>query len=172
MRPLVGLLAVLALVPATQAGKIEVKGVHLCCPMCVKSATESLDKVAGVAEVKVDEKAKTITFTTKDLMTTLKAMTALSRAGFSGAATDDGNPLMVKLVGGPKAGDKADQVTVRNVHVCCKQCQEAIDALFKDAKVTYSGNGPTKDITISGKELEKLAVLETLQKAGLTGFVK
>ena len=73
---------------------------------------------------------------------------------------------------GPKAGEKADDVTVKNVHVCCKQCQNAINDLFKDAKVSYTGTGAQKEVKISGKGLEKAKVLETLQKAGFTGKVE
>ena len=154
-----------------QAGKVEVKGAHLCCQQCVKTAGGVLGKVDGVADAKCDQKGKTISFTTKDEKTTQAAVKALTDAGFFGAVTDDGKAVKVDLPA-PKAGEKADDVTVKSVHVCCKQCQGAIQGLFKDAKISYAGKGPVKDVTISGKGLEKAAVLETLQKAGFTGKVE
>jgi hypothetical protein len=115
--------AILAMAGLAEAGKVEVKGVHLCCPQCQKGVGAALSKVDGVANAKCDTTTKVVTFTAKD------------------------------------------------VHVCCKQCQNAIGDLFKDAKISYEGKGPQRDIKISGKGLEKTAVLETLQKAGFTGKV-
>jgi len=154
-----------------QAGKVEVKDVHLCCPQCVKNVAGVLAKVDGVSGAKCDQKAKTVTFTTKDDKVTTAALKGLIEAGFFGAATDDGKEVKVE-VAAPKAGEKADEVTVKSVHVCCKACQNAIGDLFKDAKVTYSGTGAMKDVKIAGKDLEKAKVLVTLQKAGFTGKVE
>ena len=49
---------------------------------------------------------------------------------------------------------------------------EEVPALFKDAKVTISGEGAQKDVTISGKDLDPNTVLSTLEKGGFTGKVK
>jgi copper chaperone CopZ len=170
MRP--WFVAIVALVTAAGfagAGKVEVKNVHLCCGMCVKGVGGALKSVDGVESPKCDQKAKTVTFTTKDAKTTAAALKALTDAGYFGAATDDGKE--VKLDAG-KAEGKADAVTVKGVHVCCPMCQKAIDGLFKDAKVSYTGKEASKEVKISGKGLEKAKVLETLQKAGFTGKVE
>src|SRR5262249_29981172 len=66
---------------AAQAGKVEVKGVHLCCGQCVKGVAAALKGVDGVTDAKCDQKAKTVTFTTKDVGTTIKAVQALTEAG-------------------------------------------------------------------------------------------
>jgi periplasmic mercuric ion binding protein len=154
---------------ALQAGKVEVKGVHLCCGMCVKGVAGALKGVDGVADAKCDQKGKTVTFTTKDDKTTAAALKALTDAGYFGDATDDGKA--VKLDAG-KAEGKANDVTVKGVHVCCKQCENAIAALLKDGKVTYTGTGAIKDLKVSGKDLDKAKVLESLQKGGFTGKVE
>ena len=152
-----------------QAGKVEIKGIHLCCQMCVKGVAGALKGVDGVADAKCDVKGKTVTFTTKDDKTTTAALKALTDVGYFGEATDDGKA--VKLDAG-KAEGKANDVTVKSVHVCCKMCQDALNGIFKDSKVTYSGTGAIKDLKITGKDLEKAKVLETLQKAGFTGKVE
>lgn len=156
---------------AVQAGKVEVKGVHLCCGQCVKGVAAALKGVDGVADAKCDQKGKTVTFSTKDDKTTTAALKALTDAGYFGEATDDGKAVKLD-VASPKAGEKANDVTVKGVHVCCKQCQDGINAIFKDAKVSYSGTGAKKDVKVSGKDLEKAKVLEALHKGGFTGTVE
>src|SRR5262249_23100496 len=107
-------------------------------------------------------------FTTKDDKTTAAALKALADAGYFGKPTDDGKEAKFEVT--PPDG-KADDVTVKSVHVCCKQCQNAINDLFKDAKVSYSGTGAQKEVKTSGKGREKAKVLETLHKAGFNGKV-
>jgi mercuric ion binding protein len=155
----------------SQAGKVEVKNVHLCCGMCVTGVAKALKTVEGVADAKCDQKTKTVTFSTKDEKTTAAALKALVEAGYFGAASDDGKE--VKLESPTlKAGEKVDEVTIKGVHVCCGQCKKAVSALFADAKVSYTGSGAQLDVKVSGKGLEKVAVLQALQKAGFTGKVE
>jgi copper chaperone CopZ len=154
-----------------QAGKVEVSGVHLCCKQCVDNANKALSAVDGVTDVTSDQKTKTVTFKAKDTKAAEAGVKALIAAGFFGSASEDGKDLKIGL-NLPKKGEKADEVTVKGVHVCCKRCQNMINDLFKDAKVTYSGTGVQKDVKISGKGLDKEAVLETLLKAGFSGKVE
>ncbi len=146
-----------------QAGKVEVKGAHVCCPKCVKAITGVLSKVDGVSDAAA-VKGGSITFTTKDAKTTSAALTALADAGFTGEATDDGKDAKVDL---PTATGKADSVSV-TTHICCGKCQAAIKALFPDDKVSFDGD----TATISGKDVDKAAALEALRKAGFNGTIK
>jgi copper chaperone CopZ len=150
-----------------QAGKVEIKGVHICCPACAKAIGATLKDVEGVSDAKCDQKTKTVTFTTKDEKTTAAALKALMEAGFYGTATEDGKELKSEAPT-PKKGEKADEVTVTKVHVCCGACKKAISALFKDAKVDFPAAG---DVKVSGKGLDKAEVLETLRKAGFNGKI-
>jgi copper chaperone CopZ len=152
-----------------QAGKVEVKGVHLCCKQCVDGVAGALKGLDGVADAKCDQKGKTVTFTTKDDKTTTAALKALVDAGYFGDATDDGKA--VKLDGGTAVG-KGNDVTIKGVHVCCKQCQNAIAAILKDGKVSYTGSGAQKEVKVSGKDLDKAKILEALHKGGFTGKVE
>src|SRR5450755_1209099 len=99
------------------AGKVEIKGAHVCCPNCVNAITGVLKKVDGVSDAAAEKKGA-ITFTTKDDKTTTTALTALSDAGFLGAATDDGKEVKIDLAA-VKGGDKLESVTVTNTHICC-----------------------------------------------------
>src|SRR6266446_7407085 len=67
--------------------KVELKGVHLCCPACVKAAGDILKGVEGVKGA-CDMKAKTVTITATDDQAAQKALDALAAGGFHG---DTGN---------------------------------------------------------------------------------
>jgi copper chaperone CopZ len=173
---LVAIAAVMGLVGfsagSVQAEKITVKEIHLCCDQCEKAVGEALKKVEGVAEVKCDQKTKIVTFTSKDDKTSGEALEALFKAGFTGKATkENGNMFLGRI--GPNPFEKpTDEVTVKGVHACCKECQKIIDGLFKDAKVSYSGTGPLKDLKITGKGLNKNKVWAALLQAGFAGKVE
>src|SRR5262245_6431924 len=140
MRLLMAAASILALVGLAQAGKVEVKGVHLCCGQCVTGAKNALKNVDGVSDVAPDQKTRTVSFTAKDDKAAEAGLQALISHGFFGACTHDGKALQPKL---PEVkSDKADEVIVKDVHVCCKACMNAISKLFKDANVTYGTTRP------------------------------
>jgi copper chaperone CopZ len=150
--------------------KVEVKGPHICCKQCVKVVGGILEKVDGVSDAKCDVPTKTITFTAKDADTAKNAVKALVEGGFWGTATVDGKDLPLPTAKAAK--DKAAEVTVQKVHVCCGMCQNAIKDVFKDAKVTFSQKGPQRDVTVTGTDLTPASVLDALHKAGFTGTIK
>jgi len=151
------------------ADKVEVKGLHLCCGQCVKVAKGLLAKVEGVSDVEADKDSKTVTFTAADDKAVKAGLKAIFAGGFYGAATSDGKE--VKAPAAPKKGDKADEITVKGVHSCCGQCRKALTKLFDGSKVSFDGKGPKQDVTISGKDLDKGEVLESLRKTGFNGTV-
>jgi len=151
-----------------QAGKVEITGAHICCPKCVAAITDILKNVDGVSHAAAKPKG-VISFTTTDDKATTAAVTALLDGGFIGAATDDGKEVKPELTS-PKAGDKADSVTVTNTHVCCPRCQAAIKGtLPADAKAEFPDKTTVK---ITGKDLDKAEILESLRKAGFNGKVE
>lgn len=170
-----GLLAALAALTAGQAeptaAKVEIKNVHLCCKHTVDRTHAGLTAVPGLTDVKCDLETKTVTFLARDEKAAQAGIRFLTEEGFCVQATMDGKALASKVVM-PAAGAKADLVTVRDVHVCCKPCQNAITDLFRDAKVSFAKQGVRRDVLVSGKDLDKAQVLETLNKAGFTGKVK
>jgi copper chaperone CopZ len=169
MRSFFTALAVLALlVGSAAAGKVEVKGPHICCQQCSNVVAKILAKVDGVADVSSDRTTKTVVFTAKDDAAAKAGLKALIDGGFFGSATVDGKDLPTG-VAEPAKGTKADVVVVKDVHVCCGACQKAINALFTDAKVTYEGKGPQRAVNIAGKDLDSGVVLEALRKAGFNG---
>jgi hypothetical protein len=151
------------------AGKVEISGAHLCCNQCKNIAKAILGKIEGVSDAAAD---KTITFTSKDEKATQAAVKALTAAGYYGTVKDDGKEVKIELPT-PKA-EKADTVTVKNVHVCCGNCKTAINKLFPEAKVEYGTAGENKitEIKINGKGLDKAEVIKTLRGAGFNGSVE
>jgi copper chaperone CopZ len=149
------------------AGKVEIKGAHVCCPVCIKAITNVLSKVDGVSDAQA-VKGGSITFTTKDDKTTTAALTALYNAGFIGPAADDGKEVKIDLPA-PKKGETVDSVTVTGTHICCPQCKASLTNLFPDDKVEFPDDGT---VQVNGKGLDKWAVLDVLRKAGFNGTVK
>jgi hypothetical protein len=149
------------------AGKVEIKGAHVCCPVCVKAITSVLNKVDGVSDAAA-AKGGSITFTTGDDKTTTAALTALANAGFLGAATADGKEVTIDLPT-PKKGKTVDSVTVTGVHLCCPNCRASCANLFLDDKVEFPDKAT---LQVDGKGLDKWAVLDLLRKAGFNGTVK
>ena len=148
------------------AEKVELKGPHICCGQCVKIAQGLLSKVDGVSEAKADQKSKTVTFTAKDEAAVKAGIQALLDGGFFGEATCEGKALKLSVAAGE---GKADVVEVNKVHVCCGQCQKAINKLFSDAKVSFEGKGAQRTVRIEGSNLDRAVVMEALRKAGFNG---
>jgi copper chaperone CopZ len=166
----VALLAAGALQAAAQDGKkAEIKGPHICCGACEKSVNDLLAKVEGVAEVKCDRKNKTVTFTAKDMKAAQKALEALFDGGFAGTG-HYGDVAFEATTSAP--AEKANEVTVKNVHACCPQCHKALQKLFDGAKVTITGSGPQRDVTVGGDNLSGREILEKLNKAGFNGKIE
>jgi hypothetical protein len=161
------ILTVSALRADTPGGKqAEVKGPHLCCAQCEKAALATLAKVDGISEVKCDRPNKTVSFTAKDTDAAKKAWDALYEAGFAGTLTVDGKTTGKKV---GSSSDKVNEVTFDKVHACCGQCVKALNALFPDAKVTVTGKGAQRTVTIAGKDLNPSTVLNTLNNSGFNG---
>ena len=80
-------------------------------------------------------KTKTVKFTAKDEKAAKAGFKALVDGGFFGSATSGGKELKVESTGGEEGDKEPTPVVVKNVHVCCGQCQNGIPkATFKDAK--------------------------------------
>ena len=83
---------------------------HICCGQCVKVVKGVLEKVDGLADLKIDQKTKTVTFTAKDKKAAEKALAAMYDAGFAGTGKYDDAAL--KLAATKQSNSKADAVTV------------------------------------------------------------
>src|SRR5262249_18203918 len=70
-------LAVLAAAPA-QAGKVEVKGLHICCGQCEKGITTILGKIDGVTEAKPNKDPRSSASSSTYYNTTTAALPAPS----------------------------------------------------------------------------------------------
>jgi copper chaperone CopZ len=154
-----------------RADKVELKGTHLCCPKCITTVKDVLGKVDGVSDAEADKETKTVTFTAKDEKAATAGIKALVEAGFFGTATREGKEVKIDTPE-VKKGTKADSVTVKDVHVCCGQCKQAVAKTLKDLKLSYDGDGVQKTLTVEGKDLDKADILAALRKAGYNGSVE
>src|SRR5262249_46390236 len=138
-----GLAAALALAGAARAEtKVELKGVHLCCPGCTKAVGDILKKVDDVKGT-CDQKAGTVTITAKDDEAAKKALQALADGGFHG---DTGNKdLAIKDDGGATKG-RGEKLTLTGVHNGCRACCKGIkDTVKKVEGVKGDTAEPKKD---------------------------
>ena len=101
--------------------KVEVKGVHLCCPACVKGVGNALKGVDGVKGV-CDNKAGTVTLTAADEATVQKGIDALAAAGFHGQL-DTNKAVKYPSDSGATKG-KVKSLTLEGIHNCCPVLQQ------------------------------------------------
>lgn len=149
--------------------KVELKGVHLCCPACAKAVQSILEKVEGVKGA-ADVKTKIVTITAKDDQTAQKALDALAAGGFHG---ETGNKdLAMKDDSGAPHG-KVKSLTLSGAHNCCGACCKAIKSTVKKV------NGVTDDtakpkantFTVSG-DFDAGELVKALNAAGFHAKVK
>lgn len=160
-------------VSAVQAGKVTVKGVHLCCGQCLKAVGGALHDVDGVSGASCDRDAKTVTFEAASADAAEAGVKALAKAGFHGSASH-GDKKVDFPDSGAKKGEKADSVTVTGVHLCCGQCVKAVAKALDgvDGKTGAKCDRKAKTVTVTGNGIEVLAVVNALNKAGFHGTVK
>jgi copper chaperone CopZ len=167
---LAGLFAGLGLVaPAWAETKVELKGVHLCCPACVKAVAGIVKKVDGV-KAACDMKNKSVKLTATDDEAAKKALEALAAGGFHG---DTGNEsLAIKEDSGAKKG-KVDSLTLEGVHNCCNSCCRAIKATVKKVDGVTGDTAKPKgtSFTVTGN-FDAAELVKALNDAGFHVKVK
>jgi mercuric ion binding protein len=164
---LCGLLALAG--PARTETKVELKGVHICCPACVTAVDGIVSKVEG-AKATCDRKAKTVTITAPDEQTAQKALDALAAGGFHG---DTGSKtLAMKEDSGVQAG-KVKSLTVTGAHNCCGQCCKIIKSTVKKvegvAGDTAKPRAESFDVT---GDFDAAELVKTLNGAGFHVKIK
>ncbi|MBX9622640.1 MAG: heavy-metal-associated domain-containing protein [Gemmataceae bacterium] len=150
--------------------KVELKGVHMCCPGCAKEAAAVVKKVDGVSAVATTQKERSVRFTAPDAKTAQKAVDALSAAGFHGEPT--GKVVAFKDDSRVKAG-KVASLTVTGFHNSCEGCVESFREAIKDVKGVTSDTAKEKDktATVTG-EFDAVELVKALNKAGFHVKVK
>lgn len=162
-------LALCALASAAFAEtKVEVKGVHLCCPGCTKAANKAV--ADSGARSTANSGVKTIFVTAPDDAAAQKALDALAAAGFHGKT--DSDKLKVPEPKDVPAG-KVKKLEVTGVHNCCGQCNTAIKgALKKVAGVTGdTAAANAKEFSIEG-DFSAAEAVKALLDAGYHVEVK
>lgn len=156
-----------------QAADVTIEKVHLCCGACVKAVNETLKGVKGVSDVTAEQKAGTVKFKAADQAAVDEAIKGLAKEGFHGSATADGKEVKFPD-SGAKKGEKANSITVTDVHLCCGQCERLADkaleglAGMKEKKIDKDA----KTITVTGSDIEIAAFVDALNKAGFHANLK
>ena len=143
--------------------KVEVKGVHICCPQCEKA----IGKILGDAGVKgtCSKDTKTVSITATDAAGAQKALDGLAAAGFHG---DTGNKdLAIKDDSGAKDG-KVKEAKVSGIHNCCGACCKAIKEILKKVDGVKEEDVKPKEgaFTVKG-DFDAAKMVKALNDAGL-----
>jgi copper chaperone CopZ len=161
---LTALCGALALAGSARADTtVELKGVHLCCPACIKAVGDILKGVDGV-KGKCDKDKKTVTITAPDDKAAQKALDALAAGGFHG---DTGKKdLAIKDDSGVTKG-KVKSLTVSSIHNCCGQCNKAIQDTLKSVTGVTGNTAKAKatSFTVTG-DFEAAELVKALNAAG------
>jgi periplasmic mercuric ion binding protein len=149
--------------------KVEVKGVHLCCPLCVKGVGAALKDVDGVKGV-CDSKAGTVTLTAADEAAAQKGIDALAAAGFHGRL--DTEAVKYPSDSGATKG-KVKSLTLEGIHNCCRSCNNAIKKAVKKVEGVTGDTAKPKSETfeVTG-DYEATELIHALQEAGFHAKVK
>lgn len=155
------------------AGKVEVKGVHLCCGNCVTGVSKALEGVEGVSGVMSDRESKTVTFTAADDKAAQAGIDALAAAGFHGAATH-GDKELEFPASGAKEDAKASEINIAHVHLCCAACVKAVDEVVKkvDGVSDVACDREKSSVKVTGSNISVEAVVKALNDAGFHASVE
>jgi copper chaperone CopZ len=149
--------------------KVEVTGVHLCCPNCVKTVGNILKDIQGV-EGKCDQKKKTVTITASDDKTAQKALDALAKGGFHGKT--EGKDVAIKDDSGAQKG-KVQSLTVTGIHNCCNSCNNAIKGVLQKVDGVKGNTAtPKKDSFEVTGDFDAAELIKALNEAGFHVKVK
>lgn len=169
------LLCIGVAVGSAVAGEVKIEKTHLCCGACLKGVDKALDGVEGVSEVTRDQKTKVITFAAADEKAVKAGIDALAKAGYHGDAKH-GDKKVEFPSSGAKKDQKADRVVLTGVHLCCGACVKAVAAAIDEAKIEgvqdKACDREKKTVTVEGKEVDVLAVVKALNKAGFHGTLE
>ena len=149
--------------------KVELKGVHLCCPACVKGVAAILKEIDGV-KGSCDAKAKTITLTAANDAAARKAIDALAAGGYHGKI--ENKALAIKDDSGATRG-KVKSITVTGAHNCCGNCCKAIKAAVKKVNGVTGDTATPKSETfeVTG-DFDPAELVQALNAAGFHVKVK
>jgi mercuric ion binding protein len=149
--------------------KVELKGVHLCCPACVKAVAGILKEIDGV-KGKCDREKKTVTITAPDDAAAQKALDALAAGGFHG---DTGNKdLTIKDDSGAPKG-KVKSLELTGTHNCCGACCMAIKKTVKKVDGVTGDTAKPKAATFKVEgDFDAGELIKALNDAGFHVKVK
>jgi copper chaperone CopZ len=157
----------------SEAGRVTIKRVHLCCGACVAAAQETLGEVKGVSKAAADRNSKTISFTVTDDKAAQNAINALAKAGFHGSATH-GKKKVKFPASGAKKGETADKITLAGLHLCCTSCVTGAQKALQQVKgaTAIEFDRKLNIARVFGKDISVIAAVAALNKGGFHATVK
>jgi periplasmic mercuric ion binding protein len=155
------------------AGEVAISHVHLCCDSCVAAVDEALNDVTGVSKAAADKGTRTIRFTAADDKAAEAGIKALAKHGFFGQAKHAGKKLDFPSAGAKK-GEKANQIDLYGVHLCCGACvsgaKEALENIGGLSSIDV--DRAAGKITLKGAGMEITKAIDSLNAGVFYGTLK
>ncbi|MGE3804879.1 MAG: hypothetical protein AB7K24_09430 [Gemmataceae bacterium] len=154
------------------AAQVQIRNLPLCCEGCGLTLTKELEKVPGTSDIAIDTKGRSVNLKLADEEQARALHLALHQAGMRGDLVVNGSLLAFSgptVVADPTGAVKIKEVVLRNVHVCCPECEDNLKKLLKedvDGKIAFSGDGNRKTLKITGDDLDRTRILTVLSNAG------
>lgn len=157
----------------TDGAEVSVGNVHLCCASCVSGVEEALADVEGVSDVAADQNTKTIRFKAADDKAAEAGIKALAEHGFFGQAKL-GSKKLAFPDNGAKKGEKANQIELEGVHLCCGACVTGAKKALENVGGLSSIDidRAAGKIVLKGAGMETLKALDALNAGGFYAKVK
>ncbi len=155
------------------AGEVAITNVHVCCGSCTAAVEEALTGIEGVSNPSADVMTKTVGFTAKDDKAAEAGIKALAKHGFFGQAKHAGKKLDFPSAGAKK-GEKANQIDLYGVHLCCGACvtgaKKALENIGGLSAIEI--DRAAGKITLKGAGMETTKAIEALNAGGFYGTLK
>jgi len=153
---------------------VTLTGVHMCCSDCEKAA----EGILGYKKVYIDPETEIDVSRSKGIIeltapsgeAMVKVLQAVISSGFYG---ESDHPVL-KIPEPKNPGITTPIMTVRDMHLCCSGCIEALDAAMETVEgfTEHTAEPGTGRFLVKGENLDPYKVMLALRAQGLGGFMQ
>jgi len=153
---------------------VTLTGVHLCCSDCEKAAEGILGYkrvyIDPETEIDVSRSKGTIELTAPGGEAMMKALEAVLGSGFYG---ESDHPVL-KIPEPKKPGITTPIMTVRDMHLCCSGCVDALEEALATVEgyEEHTAEPGMPRFLVKGENLDPYEVMMALRSKGLGGFMQ
>jgi copper chaperone CopZ len=149
------------------ADALSIEGGALDCETSIKTVTDSLGEVKGVSDVVADADLGQITVNVTTEASANNALEALAKVGLHGAVKHKSKSVAFPA-SGAKRGMKLSSFALSGPYLGCNASVTRLQKALQTVKgvETVEIDRVDRSVRLSGKEIEVLAAVEAINKAG------